>query len=259
MSLLPVPHSTTEYIQFSAGNADAAILWDQDKVYVFDTGNEDSPLSSYLRKRRLIPDAVILTHLHADHAGGLRSLIDDGIPVRQVFLPCGADIQQIHPDIISLLSDLKAAGTRGDVIPLPSGTLSVLWPENGKVRAGQDANRYSLVSRLALKGSVLLQAGDIDGSYETYCAAPADILKAPHHGSPSSTTPGFLETVSPGVVLLSCQKLDRLQDFRSRLTGISVYGTPESGALTVCFEEGYYKVIPCISNQISPEEHSHGS
>ena len=265
LSLLPVPHSTTDYIQFSAGNADSAILWDQDKVYVIDTGNEDSPLSSYLRKHRLIPDAVILTHLHTDHAGGLRSLIDDGIPVRQVFLPCGADIQQIHPDIISLLSDLRAAGTqirylsRGDVIPLPSGTLSVLWPENGKVRAGQDANRYSLVSRLALKGSVLLQAGDIDGSYESYCAAPADILKASHHGSPSSTTPGFLETVSPGVVLLSCQKLDRLQDFRSRLPGISVYGTPESGALTVRFEEGYYTVIPYISNQITPEEHSHGS
>ena len=265
LSLLPVSHSFTEYIQFSAGNADAAILWDQDKVYVYDTGNEDSPLSSFLRKRRLIPDAVILTHLHADHAGGLRSLIDDGIPVSQIFLPCGADIQQIHPDVISLLSDLKAAGTqirylsRGDVIPLPSGTMAVLWPENGRIRSGQDANRYSLVSRLTLNGSVLLQAGDIDGSYESYCAAPADILKASHHGSPSSTTPRFMETVSPGVVLLSCQKLNRLQDFRNRLPGIPVYGTPESGALTVRFEEGYYTVIPYLSNQINPEELSHGS
>ena len=253
LSLLPLSHSATEYIQFSAGNADAAVLWDRDKVYVFDTGEEDSTLSTFLRKRRLTPDAVILTHLHADHAGGLRSLLDDEIPIHTLLLPLGAEDQIIHPDFISLLADLRATGTdirylsRGDVLPLPSGTLTVLWPEKGKIRAGQDANQYSLVSRLTLNGSVLLQAGDITGAYETYCAAPADILKAAHHGSSSSTTPDFLKTVSPSVVLLSCQRLSRLQDFRARLGAVPVYGTPESGAVTVRFDEFGFSVIPFIS------------
>ena len=265
LSLLPVHHDSTEYIQFSAGNADAAVLWDQDKVYVIDTGEEDSTLSSFLRKHRLTPDAVILTHLHVDHAGGLRSMIDDEIPVKQVLLPAGAESQKVHPDFIDLLDDLKKSGTsvhylsRGDVIPLPSGTFAVLWPESGKIRPGQDANQYSLVSRLSLKGTVLLQTGDIKGAYESYCSAPADILKAAHHGSPSSTTPAFLASVSPKVVLLSCQRMSRLHDFRERLDDIPVYGTPESGALTIRFEEGYYTVIPFLHDQIIPEEYPHGS
>ena len=253
LSLLPLPHEATEYIQFSAGNADAAVLWDRDQVYVIDTGEDDGTVSSFLRKRRLIPDAVILTHLHTDHAGGLRSMMDDEIPVRLIMLPAGAEEQEIHPDVISLLSELRAAGTevrclsRGDVLPLPSGTLTVLWPEKDKIRLRQNANQYSLVARLKLCGSVLLQAGDISGAYEAYCAAPADILKAAHHGSPSSTTPGFLNLVSPDAVLLSCRRLSRLQDFRERIGDVPVYGTPESGAITVRFDENGYTVIPYIS------------
>ena len=254
VSLLPAPHTSTEYIQFSVGNADAAVLRDQDRTYVIDTGENDASLSSYLRTHRLIPDAVILTHLHADHAGGLRSMIDDGIPIPVLYLPEGAESQQIHPDFSSLISELRDSGTeiytlgRGDVLPLPSGTLAVLWPEKGKVRPGQDANNYSLVSRITLKGSVLLQAGDLTGIYEQYCAAPANILKAAHHGSASSTSGSFLSAVSPDVILLSCRHESRLQDFRTRTGSIPVYGTPECGAVTICFEEGRYTVIPYISH-----------
>ena len=253
LSLLPVPHSATEYIQFSAGNADAAVLWDQDKVYIIDTGENDATLSSWLRAHRLIPDAVILTHLHADHAGGIRSMIDDGIPVRLVYMPEGAETPDIHPDFLALLGELRASGTeirtlgRGDVLPLPSGTLAVLWPEKGKTRPGQDANNYSLVSRLTLKGTVLLQTGDLTGGYERYCAVPADLLKAAHHGSSASTTEPFLAAVSPDAILLSCRKESRLQAFRERIGDVPVYGTPESGALTVLFEEGSFTVIPFVS------------
>ena len=108
-------------------------------------------------------------------------MIDDEIPIKKLYLPFGADSLDIHPDFVALLSQLRSAGTeiiylsRGDVIPLPSGNLTVLWPEAGKVRSNQDANHYSLVSRIALKGSVLLHAGDITGTYERYSAVPADL------------------------------------------------------------------------------------
>ena len=251
-SLLPSHHNGTEYIQFSVGNADAAVLLDEDRVYVFDTGEEDSAISGFLRTHRMTPDAVFLTHLHADHAGGLRSLISDEIPVKLLFLPFGAEQQDIHPDFLLLLNELRDRGTeirtlsRGDVIPFPSGSLTVLWPENGKVRNAQDANHYSLVFRLVLKETVLLHTGDITGTYEDYCASPANILKAAHHGSAASTGKAFLETVSPDVVLLSCRSSSRLESFRKRIGDIPVYGTPESGAVTIRFEEGRYTLIPYI-------------
>ena len=250
-SLFPAPHAATEYIQLSVGNADAAVLWDQDRVIVLDTGEEDGVVSSFLRRRRLTPDAVILTHLHADHAGGLRSMISDGIPIRLVCLPAGAEDQAVQEDILSLLAELRASGTeicclgRGDELPLPSGSLAVLWPEAGKTRRNQDANHYSLVSLIRLKGVTMLHAGDITGLYEMYSAVSADILKAPHHGSSGSSSPEYLDAVSPDVVILSCDGASRHADYAERLPeGVALYSTAVSGAVTLRFEDQSFTVVP---------------
>ena len=253
LSLVPLPHHDTEYIQFSVGNADAAVLWDQDHLIVMDTGLDDGVVSTYLRRRRLTPDAVILTHLHTDHAGGLRSMLRDEIPVPLLYLPYGAEKQQVDEGILNLLQELKKTGTeirylgKGDELALPSGSITVLWPENGKVRPGQDANRYSLVSLLRLNGVTFLQTGDIAGEYELYSAVPADLLKASHHGSSSSSSSEFLSVVSPQVVLLSCRNNNRHESFRTRLPeDVPLYSTAVSGALTLRFEDGKVILIPCL-------------
>ena len=250
-SLIPAPHTATEYIQFSVGNADAAILWDQDRVIVMDTGLEDGTLSGFLRRRRLIPYAVILTHLHTDHVGGIRSMMADGIPIPLVYLPAGAEDQQLHEDVVALLADLRASGTeirylsKGDELALPSGSLTVLWPEAGKTRANQDANNYCLVSLLRLNGVTMLQAADIAGEYEMYSAAAADILKAPHHGSAKSSSPEYLSAVSPQAVILSCKNLSRHEDYRARLPeSAALWSTAQSGALTLRFESNRVTVTP---------------
>ena len=250
-SLFPAPHRATEYIQFSVGNADAAVLWDQDQVIVMDTGLEDSVVSGFLRRRRLVPDAVILTHLHTDHVGGLRSMLTDEIPIRLLYLPAGAEDQLIHEDVVALLADLRASGTeirylgKGDELSLPSGSLTVLWPESGKTRLRQDANHYSLVTLLRLKGVTLLQAGDITGEYELYSAVPADILKAPHHGSSGSSSADYLSAVSPEVVILSCRNVSRHDDYAARIPDSSdLWSTARSGALTLRFEDNAVTVIP---------------
>ena len=95
---------------------------------------------------------------------------------------------------------------------------------------------------------MLLQTGDLSGSYEAYSAVPSDILKAAHHGSPSSTSEAFLSAVNPEAILLSCRYGTRLESFRERTGGIPVYGTPECGAVPVRFEEGDYTVIPYLSD-----------
>ncbi len=252
VSLLPVPHSGTEYLLFSAGNADAAILRDENRIIVLDTGEPGSPLSGYLRTHRLTPDAVLLTHLHSDHAGGLDDMIRDRIPIPVLYLPEGAEAQQVHPDVLALLDQLRAGGTeirilaKGDVLPLPSGTATVLWPERGRIRPGQDANNYSLVTRFLLHGASMLQTGDLTGSYEHYAASSSDILKAAHHGSSGSTGAAFLESVQPKTILVSCDRAERADQLRSRAGGVPVWSTAESGALTIRFEETGYTVIPFL-------------
>lgn len=247
-SLFPKPHNTTEYLQFSVGNADAAVLWDRDAVVVIDAGYDDGVVSNFLHRRRLTPDAVILTHLHADHAAGLASLLEDGIPVAVCYIPDGGLHAAIHPDILTLMDQLQAGGTEirtlaaGDTLTLPSGSASVLWPERGRTRMNQDANGSSLVLRLELMGVSLLQTGDLDGPYEMYAAAPADLLKIAHHGSLHSTSEAFLASVSPQAVLLSCEKMDRHLRTRERLNGIPLWSTAAGGALTVRFSPSAFSV-----------------
>ena len=252
VSLWPLPHRDTEYIQFSVGNADAAVLWDRDYVCVLDTGEDDGVVSGFLHRNRLIPDAVILTHLHTDHAGGLQSLLDNGIPIRLLYLPEGAEDQDIRQEFRDLLSGLQASGTeirtlaRGDILPLPSGSLNVLWPESGGVRPGQDANHYSLAALLSLHGVTLLQTGDLSGTYESYAAVSADLLKAAHHGSVSSTSESFLSVVDPQAVLLSCKTIRRTDSFSERTGGIPVWSTAAGGALTVRFFNGDFTIVPFL-------------
>lgn len=262
LSLTVRPHGSTEYVQLSAGNADAAVIWDRDAVLVVDAGEDDGVLSDFLRRRRLTPDAVLLTHLHADHVFGLRSMLEDRIPIPVIYLPDGAERAEVHPDVLQFLEELKRDGTEfrtlsaGDVIPLPSGEITVIWPEEGKTRPGQDANESCLVLRIGLMGSILLQTGDLDGRYEMYAAVPADLLKIAHHGSARSTSPAFLEAVHPRAVLLTCGGRERHGRVSERLGGVPLFSTGVHGMLTVRFLDRACSVETFLSapEVISPEQ-----
>ena len=249
LSLIPASHTATEYFQFDVDDADAALLWDRDTVIAVDTGYEDGVLSDFLHRRRLTPDAVILTHLHADHVYGLRAMREDRIPIPLIYLPDGAEEADVHPDVLALLEELRAEGTEirhlaaGDVLPLPSGSLTAVWPQAGRTRPGQNPNLSSLVLRAELKGSSLLLTGDLDGRYEMYAAAPSDLLKAAHHGSLSSSSDAFLSAVDPAAVLLSCGDGERHLQFRDKLDpSIPLWSTAAGGMLTVRFEDGAFSV-----------------
>lgn len=238
VSVIPWPGTMPVYKQLSVGNADAAVLTDRSQVIVVDTG-EDQTLSTYLHQRRLGIDALFLTHLHTDHAGGVRSLIADRIPVGKCYLPAGAEAADVTPEMIHLLHELEARGTelivlrRGDMIDLPDGCITVLWPEGDAVRPGCAANNYSLVLRAEVNGTTLLLTGDLDGAYEHYAAMPTDILKAAHHGSSGSTSVDFLSAVDPTVVLVSCGDTQRESRLADRLDGRALYSTHTGGAITV--------------------------
>lgn len=252
--LLPLPHEETTYLQFSVGEADAALLHDRDTVIVIDTGEDGHALAGYLQSRRLSVDTLILTHLHADHAGGLRALLDRGIPIRQCCLPVDALIPAIDPGLTDMLDELGAQGTsfrylaRGDMIRTPSGTLTALWPAADSTRPLQDANHRSLVLLAELRGTTMLLTGDLTSLYEGYAAPAADILKAAHHGSDSSTSPAFLAAVDPQLILLSCGQASREASLAARSGGVPLYSTETSGAITIRFDAGSFRVYPFLAD-----------
>lgn len=246
VSLVPLPYTGTRYIQLSVGSEDAAVLLDGGQVYAIDTGEDGQTLAAYLSQRGYALDGLILTHLHTDHAGGIAALLEERIPIRRCYLPYGAEEAQVDEHVQALLEKLEKSGaelvhlSRGDVISLPHGSLTAVWPEEGRVRPGQDANLYSLTLLCRLHQTTLLLTGDLDGTYENYAAMPADVLKAAHHGSASSTSPAFLQAVSPQCVLVSGGDEKRLSNVRALDETLPVYGTYEHGAICIDItEEGY--------------------
>ncbi len=247
--LLPLPQNTSAYTQLSVGNADAAILQDRDMTVVIDVGEDGQALAGYLHQRRQRIEMLIVTHLHTDHAGGIAALLEEGVPVDVCCLPAGAELPLIDSEVLPLLENLAATGTeirylsRGDVLPLPSGEITVLWPVEGHASPLHDANDVGLALRAEVAGTTLLLTGDLTGAYERYAALPADILKAAHHGSASSTSEDFLTTVNPQVLLLSNRLESRAVRMAELAGEIPLYDTERDGAITVRFlGDGMFEV-----------------
>ncbi len=249
VSLVRLPHRETTWIQFSDGEADGALLHDQDAVVLVDAGEYAYTVAGYLRRHALPVDMLILTHLHIDHAGGIAGLLDWRIPVRMCCLPEDAYLAgDVDEEVLVLLEGLAATGTefvflsRGDALDLPSGQITALWPQAGAVRTGQSANDTGLVLLADICGTRMLLAGDISNRYEMYAALPADILKVAHHGSPDATSDAFLDAVDPQVTLLSCGTEKREAAFLARAGDIPVYSTCTSGAITIHFTQDAFTI-----------------
>ncbi len=248
-SLITLPFAGTQWLQLSVGNADAAVLRDGSVTWAVDTGSDDE-LALYLRQRRLSLDGLVVTHLQTDHAGGLRALLDYDIPVRTCYLPWGAERVAFNEGSAALVTELQSRGTelvylhRGDEITLPSGSMTVLWPEEGKVRLQADPNDFCLVTKWTLHEVTQLSTADLTGTYEGYAAEPADLLKAAHHGSESSTGEAFIERVAPQAVLLSARKQEHLASMRQRAPEAAVFSTGTQGMLTVDITEGAFTITP---------------
>lgn len=247
--LIPLPERSVTYTQFSVGNADAAVLQDGDMTVVIDTGENGQAIANYLHQQRQSIEALIITHLHSDHGGGIRALIDTGIPVEVCYLPVDAEKPIIDAEVQPLIEALRQTGTefrthhRGDMIALPSGSLTVLWPEAGRVSALHDANDVSLVLHADIAGVTMLLTSDLTGTYEKYVSLPADILKVAHHGSKTSTTADFLAAVDPQVLLLSNSDATREQRMAEVAGDTPLYSTEMHGGIVIRFlGDGEYSV-----------------
>ncbi|MBI2875020.1 MAG: DNA internalization-related competence protein ComEC/Rec2 [Firmicutes bacterium] len=120
-------------------------------------------------------------------------------------------------------------------------------------------NDYSLVLRLRHGERTLLLTGDIESAAEESLPGVGragsigpvvDVLKVAHHGSRSSTSPGFLAAVRPRVALISAGKgyghphrevVERLE-----ASGVLVYCTPRHGAVTLRSDGRRLEVRPFL-------------
>lgn len=239
------------YIQLAVGQADSALLLDGDQTILIDAGDDGQAALDILLNEGRSVDALFISHLHMDHIGGVQALLEENIPIRQVYLPKDACAQKVDPDALALLQRMRDRGicvtelAKGDRLRYNDSAVSVLWPN--QPRSGGDANAMSMVLCIDFGGYRILSAADLTGEYEKYAAASADVLKVAHHGSAKSTGEDFLHTVRPQAALISCSSgsaylpspatLERLKD-------IPVLRTDQCGDITLTIQHGQLVITP---------------
>jgi competence protein ComEC len=150
-------------------------------------------------------EAAVVTHTDSDHCLGLLDLAAY-VPIEEVWAPRGSEDD-------ACVRGLRGAARRGarflragDRLRAAGFELLVLHPAGD---AGGADNRRSLVLRASAGGRRLLLAGDVGGAEESALvsawggALRADLLRVAHHGSASSSTPGFVAEVAPRLAVFS--------------------------------------------------------
>ncbi len=185
-------------------------------VVVVDTGPDEEGIDDCLNLLDVqrIP-LVVLSHLHADHVGGLAAVLRDwpvgAVAVGPSRVPAWAWTEVVREAAAARVS--LAELSVGQRLSWPGLTLDVLGPDPaeswpaGDDPSGTVVNNSSLVLRATTGAGRILLTGDVE------LAAQADllqsgvdlsaaILKIPHHGSRFSA-PAFLDAVHARIAVAS--------------------------------------------------------
>jgi competence protein ComEC len=188
-----------ELLMLDVGQGTAVIVRSPGYTLVYDAGPRYSerfdagsgivaPALRHLGVRHI--DTLMLSHSDSDHAGGAAALLQEfsavevlsGEPVASLASePCRSPMQWQRDAVF----------------------FEVLHPEPGAVGSN---NNLSCVLRISIGGTRILLTGDIEATVERRLQRDlqrVDILLVPHHGSRSSSTPGFVTALSPRYALVS--------------------------------------------------------
>lgn len=201
----------------------------------------------YLRSRGINRiHGLVLTHADDDHIGGAETLLNR-IRVDRALIPAGEREAEGFRSILRTTAEKRIPVIElyaGQVIDLADGTkIEVLNPLNGD-GFGEKDNDRSIVLRILKGRTSLLLPGDAEEAAESWImrqspAMTADILKAAHHGSRTSTSERFLRAVRPQMVVISAGKGNsfghphRVVLERCARRGIRVLRTDAHGGITV--------------------------
>ncbi|MBQ8506970.1 MAG: DNA internalization-related competence protein ComEC/Rec2 [Clostridia bacterium] len=242
-----------------AGQADCAVIRTEGKVYLVDTGDSYSPAADYLSAMNYPVEAVFLSHMHSDHAGGLQEILSVCTPKR-VYISANWASYAADDGVNEAL---EAARTQGcEIIPVSAGDeiqlskktlLRVLSPVAGI--SASAANDDSLVLHVEHEGTSALFTGDAPAGTIAPVSMDADILKVPHHGAADSLNSDFIRAATPSVAIVPVgyntygHPAQETIDLLSR-AGCQTFRTDRCGAVTCRFDEnGRVSVRPYLSSE----------
>lgn len=195
------------------GQADCALIDYQGQYLLIDGGNrEDGQLVVSYLEQQGVEDlaAVICTHAHEDHVGGLPSVLAV-YPTAAVYAPTKTYSSNIFDKFLYYTDQQGLEVTipaPGEEITLGAVTGTFLGP----VQSYADTNNTSLVLRLEFGDTAFLFTGDMETDAESDMLEywgdesplfSCDVLKVGHHGSNTSSGYRLLNAVDADYGVIS--------------------------------------------------------
>ncbi|MCW5892559.1 MAG: DNA internalization-related competence protein ComEC/Rec2 [bacterium] len=202
-------------------------------------------VAPFLRTRSIARiDALVMTHAHPDHFGGLAALLaSPGAAELWWSGHAGRGVAWAALETAIARSGVRLRRLRaGRPLPALAGHGRVLHPPAGW--PGGRANDDSVVLRLRLGRVAFLLTGDVEARAERAMLARgarlrADVVKVPHHGSRTSSTPGLVAATGAAVAVIPVGAENRYGHpapdvtARWRAAGACVLRTDACGAVTL--------------------------
>lgn len=232
----------TRVTVLDVGQGQSILLQSGERTYLVDCGGDRDADTADIIAETLFSqgvyhlDGIVLTHMDADHAGGLNYLLTR-IDTDLILLPAEA------------IDEMEGLQTKTDGLIQTVAQDVTLRFDTGEIRifasdGGDNSNENSLCILFDTEKCDILITGDRSEFGEWLLMnrtelPQVDILIAGHHGSKYSTSQELLETVQPEIVMISAGKdnryghpapelLERLEEF-----GCIIYRTDENG--TICY------------------------
>jgi competence protein ComEC len=195
------------------------------------------------------PDAIIISHPHMDHIGGLPSVMRRASPSDLWWNPVGS-LSKYLEEIFSQARGGHVRITPGDRTcePIRVGQATVRFinrraPHRDK-HLHKDQNNASLVCRIEYGNVSILFPGDLEheGEAELLSAGmplAATILKVGHHGGRGASSVDFINAVRPRIAVVSADypNVENFPDSalleKLKSVGAELFWAGRDGAVTV--------------------------
>jgi competence protein ComEC len=192
------------------GQGDSILIKSPQGNMLIDAGESDAVIQEYLDSQNVTDITYAVgTHPHSDHIGALDFVINN-YNVENVILSRKTHTTRAYENLIKAMRNKNLKP-----LYLDDGESFALGDIEffcyGPVKEYEEINSNSVVLKMVYGNVKALFAGDAESDAERDMMAAgydlrADVYKVSHHGSRTSSSKEFVQTIAPGIAIISCGK-----------------------------------------------------